>query len=539
MTSTHRASGPDHHRRHADDRGAALAVTLATIMLVMILSALVAGAVVSQIGASVFGQKNTRTAHAAEAGLDAGLGAIRASWAVDTLEGDTAVGYRVLLPCNGTASWTTEGQVVGAPGDVAYQVTIRYFADDRNPTGRDEAWLDANALPCAVDGVSELPAFAHITSLGSGSDTGQRSEDAGERTLVTVYDFSTTNENIPGGLIHRERPSGSSLPDLCLDSGSAAPAVGAALRWELCADNDPSQIFWWRKDFTILQSSTVNLPGGALCVTSSANATTTQSVTMAPCQADFKPQQWGQTSEFGFGVHPRHPGNSTRYCLLVGNNNAPGAATATTGACSMGLYNTRSGMRPDASVGAGSAGDIGDTVSPNTGYQWVNYDEFGRCYDLPNWNGNTDQMTVSPCKQSPIRSTDWNQVLHYEPATRQMWVRTGPTGQTYLETTGPLRCLEAPPVSATQGYTRMRACQSPAGPVQQWTVNRDTGVYAASYTIVDGVGRCLSLDQRPDVGIRPQWSEIIVEACDGSDKQKWNAPPGERPASVRDTRELS
>ena len=45
-------------------------------------------------------------------------------------------------------------------------------------------------------------------------------------------------------------------------------------------------------------------------------------------------------------------------------------------------------------------------------------------------------------------------------------------------------------------------------------------VYATSYTIVDTYGRCLS--NGPFSG---SYSSVITNTCDGSDGQKWNAPP--------------
>lgn len=523
------------------DDGAALAVALATIFLVIVLGVLVTGAVVSQIGTAQFGQKNTRTAHGAEAGLDVALGEIRAAFGPDAIDGSLEVGYRQLLPCDaGTSAWTTAGAVDGAPGEVGYEVSVRYFAED--PTGRDETWLAANAVACTAAGPTELPLFALLESTGVGSDAGQASVDAAERTLTQVYDLRTTNANIPGGLIRRDRSTNAALPDLCLDSGTAFPVAGATVRMEACDDTDSGQVFWWRKDFTIVQTTTVGSAGGEMCVTSSATSSSTQSVTMQPCAvAPAAPpytQRWGYTDSGFLQAFPRHPGNSTGYCLWVQDIDDPAPLTATSAACSRGIYDPQAGMRPDPTVGAGSVGDIGDVVVDDQPYQWVNYEEFGRCFDITGWDVNASYMIAYPCKQNPISSVGWNQVLSWNATTRQLKVRTGSTGQPYTATTGAWKCLQAPAVGADPPYVVMRDCQSGTiGTAQRWTVNRVGSTYAASYTVVDGYGRCLSV--RPATGGgNASWSRIVVETCTGADRQKWNSPPGEAPAAVRDTREL-
>lgn len=524
-----------------DDTGAALAIALAMIFTVMILSVLVTGAVVSQIGAAQFGQKNTRTAHGAEAGLDVALGEIRAAFGPDAVDATLDVGYRSLLPCDaGTSAWTTAGVVDGGPGDIGYQVTVRYYLEE--PTGRDAAWLAANAVACSATGPAELPVFALLESTGTGSDAGQATEDAAERTLTQVYDLRTTNANIPGGLIHRDLSNNPSLPDLCLDSGTPFPTAGTVVRMEACDDTDAGQVFWWRKDFTIVQTTTVGSAGGEMCVASSASTAATQTVTMQPCAtAPASPpytQRWGYTDSGFLQAFPRHPGNSTGYCLYVQDIDDPAPLLATTAACSAGIYNPQSGMRPDPTVGAGSVGDIGDVVVDAQPYQWVNYEEFGRCFDITGWNVNASYMIAYPCKQNPISSVGWNQVLSWNATTRQLSVRTGTNGQPYTSATGAWKCLQAPALGAEPPYVVMRDCQSPTGQNQRWTVNRETATYASSYTIVDGFGRCLSVRPQGGGG-HASWSAIVVEACTGADKQKWNSPPGEAPAAVRDTRELS
>lgn len=523
-----------------DDQGAAMVVALATILLVTILGVIVTGAVVSQVGTAQFEQKNTRTAHGAEAGLDVALGEIRAAFGPDRVDRTVDVGYRQLLPCDpGTSAWTTVGAVDGQPGEIGYSVQVRYYVTE--PTGQDAGWLSANAVPCGASGPQSLPLFALLESTGTGSDAGQAAAGAAERTLVQIYDLRSSNANIPGGLIRRDRTNNASLPDLCLDSGTAFPVAGAAVRMELCDETDAGQIFWWRKDFTIVQTSTVGTAAGEMCVTSSATTTSSQTVTMQGCAvAPAAPpytQRWGYADNGFLQVFPRYPGNTTRYCSWVPDNTAPGPFQATTDACNRGIYDVQAGIRPDPSVGAGSVGDIGDVVADDQSYQWVNYEEFGRCFDVTGWNADAQYMIAYPCKQNPTSSVGWNQVLAWNATTRQLRVRSGPSGTAYNAATGAWKCLQAPAAGANPPYVVMRDCQGTADASQSWSVNRDTGSYPSSYTVVDGLGRCLSVRSFAGGGGNASWSRIVVETCDGSDRQKWNSPPGEAPAAVRDTSE--
>jgi hypothetical protein len=51
-------------------------------------------------------------------------------------------------------------------------------------------------------------------------------------------------------------------------------------------------------------------------------------------------------------------------------------------------------------------------------------------------------------------------------------------------------------------------------------------VRSTAYTVVDSNGRCLSLGAPGTTsGYLSAWSSIRADACDGSFKQKWNAPP--------------
>jgi hypothetical protein len=254
-------------------------------------------------------------------------------------------------------------------------------------------------------------------------------------------------------------------------------------------------------------------------------------------------QKWGYSDNGRLRAHPRFPGNNTGYCLYFPDLDDPGyAVRATTGACGGG-WDAQSTMSPDASVGAGSVGDIGDVVVDDQAYQWVNYEEFGRCFDITNWNVNFAYMIAYPCKQNPIQQVGWNHILYWDADdTRQLYARTGNNGTPYtsLPANAPRYCVEAPAPSASQPYyVQMRTC-STSVTGQQWTITRDTGFYGTSYLVIDGYGRCMAaVNGHPVTSTYvTQFSRIAVETCNGSDRQKWNAPPGQREATVRDTSEL-
>ena len=77
-----------------------------------------------------------------------------------------------------------------------------------------------------------------------------------------------------------------------------------------------------------------------------------------------------------------------------------------------------------------------------------------------------------------------------------------------------------------------------ANPRHTWSVNRATGVYATAYTVVDGYGRCMSLGAPGATsGALAEWSTIVAETCDGSTRQKWNAPAWIGLSNIANTRE--
>jgi hypothetical protein len=179
--------------------------------------------------------------------------------------------------------------------------------------------------------------------------------------------------------------------------------------------------------------------------------------------------------------------------------------------CSNGGFDTMT-WNPDAQVGAGPAG--------NGTQQLVNYYEFGRCLDVTGTNVDATNLITYPCKQAPApKNITWNQKWAYNTTTKQI-----------ITTPGSNYCLQAPATLGavfTANVVLTKACSTAAGTTQQWTeMGAVVGDYGSSYTITSNInsGVCLSLGPSLLSGYNNQWSTIIVERCDGSLKQKWNAP---------------
>lgn len=174
---------------------------------------------------------------------------------------------------------------------------------------------------------------------------------------------------------------------------------------------------------------------------------------------------------------------------------------------------------PDATVGAGGAGESTE--------QLVNYGEYGRCLDVTNWDLNWPYLIDYPCKQDPTTAPGANQ--------RWSWQYSN-VSKALITRYNEGYCLTG--AATVNGVVLTKPCTG--GVDQMWTVNKDTGVRATSYTIVDGYGRCLGLGPPGATsGGLSQWSTARSQICDGSLEQKWNAPPQLLAASVTSQRETT
>ena len=505
-------------RLAADDRGSMPMAMLLTVVGV-VLSGVLASIVTVQIDNTGLAVRTQHALDAAQGGLDVAVGHIRAANKNNDVTGADNIGVLSTLPCSGesvaqqklapAARIPAFTGTIGTGGVADYKVYISYTRtrggepiECRNPGGAARA-----------------PAFGELVAVGT-----DLSSDY-QRTLKATYTFRTTNKNIPGGLIHVYKTDSSQ--DLCFDAGSGSPVAGTILTVQPCSAGSDQQTFAYNTDLTIglVSSITDAMPLG-LCLDAGPVPHTSAGVTVAlqPCGATTKPQQ-----QWGFNDNANLEGTSDGinldgYCFNVQVPDVAGSAIVlnTGGGSCGGPYDIVRTFSPEAAVGAGAASAATK--------QLVNYAQFGRCLDVTETDWTYRYMIVWPCKQVPdATKVLWN----------QKWITpvpTGATGATGTINTKPSStafnaCLKSPLSPATGLFVVLVQC--PAGaPTNdlKWTVYGNTGVYATSYTILDGSGNCLSAadPEAPGTELFPKGnviSTVVVRPCDGSTLQKWNAVP--------------
>ncbi|MHB8340288.1 MAG: RICIN domain-containing protein [Mycobacteriales bacterium] len=494
----------DRSRGDAADQGSIILVFL-VMLIASAMSLLVLGTMLSQAHSTQFATRRVDTLHVAQAGLDVALGQIRAA---NDGQGN---GVLAQLPCGPLTGTLDPG------GTSTYQVSIAYYPSD--PTGQTASWLAANAISCTRgSGPPVVPGYALLTSAGADMTPGY-GQSLGNRTLQTTYVFQTTNANIADGLIHIYNDGAAGHVDLCMDAGSAQPPAGTPLELQPCQHGSPRQAFAYQPDLTLVLLATQTPTSPGMCLDAPASSDTL--VEFQPCtdgsgQTVTPEQQWSFNDVASFeGANTN--GSLNGLCFRVVNPNTPGTDVNLSSNTCGGSYNIGQTWDPEPSVGAGAAG-------PSTS-QLVNYQEFGRCLDVTNQNVNWPFLIDFPCKQAPNPSyIAWNQKFAYDAATKEFV--TNPSAGPY--------CLQSPLGTASPAYVLVEACPATPSSNVQWTVPGSTGVYATSYTILDGAGNCLSLGP-PGSSSAPlnQWSTITVAKCDGSLAQKWNAPPNTAQAAVQ------
>jgi Ricin-type beta-trefoil lectin domain len=487
--------------------GAALILAILFILVIAAASLAVAAVTLDQVTPSQFEKKTGRTVHAAEAGFDASLNRIRAA------NDGTGNGVPGLLPCGPIG-----GSVGPNEGSLTYTVAIRYYVED--PTGRDNAWRSANAINCTASGLTVAPGFALLQSTGAGTDIPGSTAGAGNRSLETVYRFKVTNKNVPGGLIHVH----DQLTALCLDvSDNQGVDLSNQLTIQPCDRNNPGQIWSYTKDL-LLQVTADN--GTLLCLQSEPAGTDTGKppIKLAACDPTDPQQVWSFNDVGRFeGTDDGTSTNGWCFTSLSDPSDATaGSQVVPRQACSGG-YDWIHTFSPEPQVGAGAAGEsIGNLV---------NYHYFGRCLDVTNQNVDWTWLIGYPCKQKPDPSLlTWNQVFNYNGATQQYYTNS-PSGQYCLQPGD----SSNPPVVGTRVLTK--PCTT-GERYQKWTRTGDTGVYASSYNVVNDGGLCLSLTVPgpPEAdAYLSQWGFVVVETCDGTTKQKWNAPAQLLPGGLQNT----
>jgi Tfp pilus assembly protein PilX len=487
------------------DEGMALFFVLLCLLIVAGLSLGLLGALFGEVGPTVYERKSERTIAASQAGLQAALAAVRQAWSSQS--GSTRNGDRTKLPCYSAAN-PLVGQVGGLDSTtqdpVTYRVQLSYYTV--NPSGQSAAWRTANAISCTPGaGTTVTPVYVLLQSLGA-ANVAAVPNGWGDRASEIVYALNRTDQAMLGGSIHSDLIS-STTKNLCWEAASYPAAVGTLVSLATCTANKPAQTWSYRTDYSIVltgsQDATTTPPSGGLCIASTGpgNSSNITGLSLQTCVSGQWRQLWAYDDNGEFqGVNSTKTSLSGK-CLTTNDVWAVGGQL-TVANCD---YN-QDNWTPEASVGAGAAGAATQ--------QLINYGEYGRCLDITNWNLDATWLIDYPCKQDPTSQVGWN----------QRWVWDSPnTKELQSNTSSGLYCLTTP---ATAGaYVIVRPCDNTRND-QKWTMLGDTGNRSTSYTIVDTYGRCLSLGPagpgRPDLS---SWSSITTATCDGSNNQKWNAPP--------------
>lgn len=507
LTRSVRRRVPD----RADDSGSLLFALLLTL-IGSALASLMVPMLLVQIGST---RDEVRRAHAlgaAESGINVIVGQIRAA------RDGSGNGVLSELPC-GTLSGTADA------GDGSrYQVTVSYFPSD--PKGQTSTWLSANAIQCLTGaGARSAPAYALIQSQGTDTTTGSFGS-VQVRSLQATYIFQTTNQNITGGLIHIY--NNGSNQDLCIDAGSGSPTAGTSVTMQPCSPGSLSQTFGYETDLNLEQMSS------GLCLDAGTPEASGAVVKLQACVTPAVPQQeWSLNDSANFaGTSDGSTLNS--FCFNVQTPNVVGSLLILSTNCN-GAYDDIQTFSPEAAVGAGAAG-------PSTS-QLVNFNQFGRCLDVTNFDVNYAYLIDWPCKQAPNpNNIGWNQRWTVPKITGTATSASGQitTNDTSNSTT---YCLVSP-LSTVSGYVTVSPCPATGTPINMnWTIYGATGTYSTSYEIVDNAGNCLS---PTDPNATPpdlfsggnKISKMVVSVCSGSTLQKWNAPPNVlQPTPLKDVGE--
>jgi hypothetical protein len=451
---------------------------------------------------------------AAQTGLDVALGQLRAASAVvPTPEGDSVVGIlEELPPCTMTGSQDSGGlqDTEAQAGILRYRVTIAYYGLPDNAVDTTPALLSCPP--------PDVPKTAVLTATGTGSKAAALTAGSPDtRTIEATYTFKTTNANINGGAI-KQIANPPATNELCMDA-----RVPPGVTMQNCVPGIPSyQRFAYTPELNIqlIGSETGTAPDG-LCLDAPLPHKTGDPVVLLPCLGRNARQQWSLDDNSRF--QGTNDGVSLDgLCLSLEKAWVPGPLLI--GRCA-GTPNMNI-FRPQAGVGAGMA-------SAET-RQLVNYEQFSRCLDVTNHNADWSYMIVWFCKQAPDGTVSWNQQWDLPPVSlstqgaRAGRIRTFGAGN-------PGQCLRTP--DAITGYVTMDPCTAsnpltdqndPIDEHMKWVVYGDTGDTTSSYRIMDMYGRCLTPTalQGPGKDTHTDGTaKVKVAPCDGSELQKWNAPP--------------
>lgn len=527
------------------DAGSLPMAMLLTLVAVS-LSALLVPVGVGQIVATRTTSDQAHALHAAQAGIDVMVGRIRAAT-------DSAG--------NGVTAGLPGSELTGSvqpDGTQRYRVTVTYYA------------ADGSVIDVAGTASPPQPSTAALEATGvepAGVDP--RPGVPGSRTLQATYRFRTTNENIPGGMIP-VNGSATSAGTLCIAASSATPAVGSKVTVQPCTQGDPNarRFAYTRELMLQLFGSAAVTPRG-LCLQGAGDPTGSyahasgQQIVLEPCAAVTSPhsktliaQQWSLRS-YGTFYGTTDGIKIDNFCLNVKDPGTVGSdvvlgAKSPDKYCENGTYDNRYTFLPEPDVGAGYAGAAQNWIGAGdsaTARQLVSvgHEQFGRCLDIAGaYNPSVYQYMIAwPCKQSPDPAqTPWNQMWILPTVDPDSKTGTGVIKAYMSDSTKPAYygkyfCLKSYGTTGTDPFVTECPAGAPTADLL-WTLVADTGTYANSYVIKDnaagtgGTHLCLAPtgpDPSPSELYQasgyagPPISKVVLRTCDGSQWQKWNAPP--------------
>lgn len=512
-----------------DESGAALITALLAILVTAMFAIVMLGVLLSQATPTRLEQATTRTAFAAEAGINATVGQLRNIASSPDAAGNI-YGNRKLLPC------TVAGKVSAAGSEVQYAVTVRYFKE--NPTGRTDAWRNLNVLTCTPgSGPSAIATHALITSTGKGLAVAEAPGSI-DRTVEAVYAFKITSNNIPGGHIYSWDGS-TGVENFCLEATSQL--INAKVKYvaaSSCGSNEPVQL-WVYDAFYRVQLASTTVPGfagGPLCITAVPNGGTPVEVTLQKCKDTASVARYDQLWSWGGNGTWQAENNTVSY--YVNYWLTSGSATTPSVGTTLKLWNQNPNQAgwgafdPQAAVGSGGA-------SKQTN-EMVNALEFGRCADVTGGGIGSSFMISFPCKQDPTTGQPnlyWNHKWFYtEPSDPTLGEGVGSAQQIVVWDNDTTKyCLKSAGTDA--GFVTFATACTPSDKHFQWTRTGKVADFDSSYTFKDGYGRCLTVD--PTQKYQLQWSKLITVTCNFGLAQKWNAPPTESTSSLGNYWELN